>query len=73
MLKQQITKIKKLLTTLDSKNNNTAALIGINIYSVLLLYVFIQFLEIEYISCEIVIYLKKNSDIIFLPYRPPLI
>ncbi len=39
MLKQQNTEL------LIEKNDKTAALIGINLYSVLFLYLFIQFLE----------------------------
>ncbi len=38
------TQRKKELATFDRKNN-TAALTGINLYSVLFLYLFIQFLE----------------------------
>ncbi len=33
---------------LTEKNNNTAALIGINLYSVLILYLFTQFLLFVY-------------------------
>ncbi len=33
----------------NTKNNNTAALIGINLYSVLFVYLFIQFLECSFL------------------------
>ncbi len=44
MLKQQNTKKKNITLNLTEKNN-TAALIGINLYSILFLYLFIQFLK----------------------------
>ncbi len=44
MLTLQNTK-RKNDSILLTENNNTAALIGINLYSVLFLYLFIQFLE----------------------------
>ncbi len=45
MLKQQKTKREKNSIFLTEKNNKTVALIGINLYSVLFVYLFIQFLE----------------------------